>query len=94
MFVEVERRRADVGVVPVENSTEGAVNVTLDELIDSELRISGEIQIEIHHQLLSRARGLGEVKQVFAHPQALAQCSGWLDRNLPHTQAIEVASNT
>jgi chorismate mutase/prephenate dehydratase len=94
VFVEVERRRADVGVVPVENSTEGAVNVTLDELIDSELRISGEIQIEIHHQLLSRARGLGEVKQVFAHPQALAQCSGWLDRNLPHTQAIEVASNT
>jgi chorismate mutase/prephenate dehydratase len=93
VFTEVERRRADVGVVPVENSTEGAVNVTLDELIESDLRISGEIQIEIHHQLLSRAGDLAEVKQVFAHPQALAQCSGWLDRHLPHVQAVDVASN-
>jgi chorismate mutase/prephenate dehydratase len=94
VFTEVECGRADVGVVPVENSTEGAVNLTLDELVDSALRISAEIQLEIHHQLLARAPDLGEVKQVVAHPQALAQCRGWLDRHLPHAQTVEVASNT
>lgn len=92
VFAEVEHRRAEVGVVPVENSTEGAVNHTLDRLIDSELLICGEIQLEIHHYLLSRAQDLSEVKQVFSHPQALAQCREWLDRNLPHAQAVEVAS--
>lgn len=92
VFAEVERGRADVGVVPIENSTEGVVNHTLDGLIDSELLISGEIQLEIHHYLLSRARELAEVKQVFSHPQALAQCREWLDRNLPHAEAIEVPS--
>ncbi len=94
VFAEVEHGRADVGVVPVENSTEGVVNHTLDRLIDSELLISGEIQLEIHHYLLSRARDLGEVKQVFSHPQALAQCREWLDRQLPHAQTVEVASTT
>jgi chorismate mutase/prephenate dehydratase len=94
VFAEVEHDRADVGVVPVENSTEGAVNLTLDRLIDSELPICGEIQLEIHHYLLSRARDLAEVKQVVSHPQALAQCRGWLDRNLPSAQAVELPSTT
>ena len=94
VFAEVERGRADVGVVPIENSTEGAVNHTLDGLIDSELLISGEIQLEIHHSLLSRARDLGEVKEVLSHPQALAQCREWLDRNLPHAQVVEVVSTS
>jgi len=92
VFADVERGRADVGVVPIENSTEGVVNHTLDGLTDSELLIGSEILLEIHHYLLSRARDLGEVKQVFSHPQALAQCREWLDRNLPHAQAFEVAS--
>lgn len=92
VFVEVERGGADVGVVPIENSTEGTVNHTLDGLIDSELLISGEILLEIHHYLLSRARELDELKQVFSHPQGLAQCRAWLDRNLPHAQTVEVAS--
>lgn len=92
VFAEVEQGRADAGVVPVENSTEGVVNHTLDRLIDSELLICGEIQMQIHHYLLSRARDLGEVKQVYSHPQALAQCRGWLDRNLRDAQAVEVAS--
>jgi chorismate mutase / prephenate dehydratase len=92
VFAEVEHERADVGVVPVENSTEGAVNHTLDRLIDSELLICGEIQLEIHHYLLCRAQDLAEVKQVLSHPQALAQCREWLDRHLPHAQAVEVPS--
>ena len=92
VFTEVEHERVDVGVVPVENSTEGAVNHTLDRLIDSELLICGEIQLEIHHHLLSRARDLANVKLVSSHPQALAQCREWLDRNLPHAQTVEVAS--
>lgn len=92
VFTEVEHERADVGVVPVENSTEGVVNHTLDRLIDSELRISGEIQLEIHHFLLSRARDLSEVKRVFSHPQPLAQCRQWLDRSLPHAETVEVGS--
>jgi chorismate mutase/prephenate dehydratase len=92
VFTEVEHGRADVGVVPVENSTEGVVNHTLDRLIDSELIISGEIQLEIHHFLLSRAPDLGEVKRVYSHPQPLAQCRQWLDRSLGHAEMVEVGS--
>lgn len=92
VFSEVEHGRADVGVVPVENSTEGVVNHTLDRLIDSELLICGEIELEIHHYLLTRAHDLADVKQVYSHPQALAQCREWLDRNLPHAHMVEVAS--
>jgi chorismate mutase/prephenate dehydratase len=92
VFAEVERGRADVGVVPIENSSEGAVNHTLDGLIETELVISGEILLEIHHYLLSRARELGEIKRVFSHPQPLAQCRAWLDRNLPDAETVEVAS--
>jgi chorismate mutase/prephenate dehydratase len=92
VFAEVEHERAAAGVVPVENSTEGAVNHTLDRLIDSELLICGEVQLEIHHYLLSRARALEDVKVVLSHPQALAQCREWLDRNVPHAQTVEVAS--
>ncbi len=94
VFVEVECGRADVGVVPVENSTEGAVNYTLDRLIDTELLIGGEISLEVHHCLLSHARELGEVKRVFGHPQALAQCREWLAQHVPDAEAVELASNT
>jgi chorismate mutase/prephenate dehydratase len=92
VFAEVEHERADTGVVPVENSTEGVVSHTLDRLIDSELLISGEVQLEIHHYLLSRARDLAEVKEVVSHPQALAQCRDWVDRNVPHADVAEVGS--
>ncbi len=92
VFRDVECGRAEVGVVPIENSTEGVVNHTLDGLIDSELLICGEISLEIHHSLLSRARELGEVKRVLSHPQALAQCREWLDRHLPHAEVVEAAS--
>ncbi|MCI0548736.1 MAG: prephenate dehydratase, partial [Candidatus Rokubacteria bacterium] len=92
VFEEVERGRAEVGLVPIENSTEGVVNHTLDGLIDSELQICGEVSLEIHHHLLSRAADLGEIKRVFSHPQALAQCRGWLGRHLPDADVVEMPS--
>ena len=94
VFEEVERGRADVGVVPSETSSAGVVNHTLDGLVDSELLISGEASLEIHHHLLSRATELGEVKRVFSHPQALAQCRGWLARHLPNAEVVESASTS
>jgi chorismate mutase/prephenate dehydratase len=92
VFDEVERARAEFGVVPVENSTEGSVNVTLDRLIDSEVLIAGEVTLDIIHHLLSRASDLAEIKVVCSHPQALAQCREWLGANLPDVRAEEVSS--
>ena len=94
VFDEVERGGADVGTVPIENSSEGVVNHTLDGLIDSELLICGEASLEIHHNLLSRAAGLADVKRVFSHPQALGQCRGWLNRHLPDAEVVEMTSTT
>src|SRR5262245_42817172 len=94
VFEEVERGRADVGVVPIENSSEGVVNHTLDGLIDSELLICGEVSLEIHHNLLSKAGDLGDIKRVYSHPQALAQCRGWLARHLPDAEVVEIASTS
>jgi chorismate mutase/prephenate dehydratase len=92
VFDEVERGRAAFGVVPVENSTEGAVNVTLDRLIDSEATICGEIYLEIAQHLLSRAGELSEIKRVLSHPQGLAQCRNWLAANLPDVPTEETSS--
>lgn len=92
VFEEVERDRADLGVVPVENSTEGAVNVTLDLLMDSDLMIAGEIMLEIRHHLCSRATDLAGIKTIYSHPQALAQCRQWLEEQVPDVPTVEVAS--
>jgi chorismate mutase/prephenate dehydratase len=94
IFDEVERGRAQYGVVPVENSTEGAVNVTLDRLIDADAVIVGEVTLDIAQHLLSRAADLGEIKIVCSHPQALAQCRGWLNAHLPDARAEEMSSTT
>ncbi|HLC41833.1 MAG TPA: chorismate mutase, partial [Methylomirabilota bacterium] len=83
VFDEVERSRVDYGVVPVENSTEGAVNLTLDRFLDSTALICGEITLEISHHLLTPANNLSDVKSVISHPQALAQCRQWLAAHLP-----------
>ena len=77
VFEAVEKGEAYYGVVPVENSTEGAVNVTLDRLIDSDVSICGERYLTISQHLLSHARELRDVKTVLSHPQGLAQCRQW-----------------
>jgi chorismate mutase/prephenate dehydratase len=92
IFDEVERSRAELGVVPVENSTDGAVNVTLDRLIDSDVTITGELTLDITQHLISRAVELGEVKRVCSHPQGLAQCREWLAAHLPEATTEETPS--
>ena len=89
----VEVSRADYGIVPLENSLEGSVNQTLDALVDSNLRIHGEVNVEIEHQLMSLADSLEEIEVVHAHPQALAQCRRWLDQNLPNAKRATAPSN-
>ncbi|WP_345798506.1 prephenate dehydratase [Castellaniella sp. MT123] len=93
VFRVVEAGQADVGMVPVENSTEGAVNRSLDLLLNSSLKVLGERTIRIHHNLLTLTGGLEGVRQVLGHPQALAQCQGWLSRNHPGLERLPVASN-
>lgn len=92
IFDDVERGRSHFGVVPVENNTEGAVNVTLDRLVDADVVICGEHYLEIGQHLLSRAADLGEIKRVLSHPQGLAQCRAWLSTHLPEVPTEETAS--
>lgn len=93
VFEAVQGRRADFGVVPVENSSEGAVNITLDRLVGRSPPICGEIELPVHHNLLGRMSKLSQVRRVCAHPQALAQCRRWLDRHLPRAERLPVSSN-
>jgi len=92
IFDDVERGHAQYGVVPVENSTEGAVNVVLDRLVDSDVVICGESYLDIAQHLLSRAADLGEIKRVLSHPQGLAQCRRWLAEHLPDVATEETTS--
>lgn len=93
VFRRTEARAVDFGVVPVENSTEGAVNRSLDLLLQTPLRICGEVSIPIRHNLLSLGGDMAGVTRICAHPQALAQCAGWLDRNHPSVERVPVSSN-
>jgi len=92
VFIEVETERADYGVVPVENTTEGVVNYTLDMFLEFSVKIVGEVVIPIKLHLLSTGRGLEEIKEVYSHRQALAQCRNWLEKNLPYAKLIETDS--
>ncbi|MHB1308052.1 MAG: prephenate dehydratase [Limisphaerales bacterium] len=92
IFNEVAKRRADFGVVPVENSTEGVVTHTLDMFMDSELKIVAQIVMPISQCLMSKARR-DRLKRLYIHPQSLAQCRLWLQRHLPEVEIIETASN-
>jgi chorismate mutase / prephenate dehydratase len=93
VFRAVEASKADYGVVPVENTTEGAVGRTQDLLLTTPLKVCGEVKLPIHQNLLSRASGLGAVRRVYSHAQSLGQCHEWLNRNLPEVPRIPVASN-
>lgn len=92
VFLEVERGRAHYGVVPIENSTEGTINHTLDLFVESELKICSEIYIPITYTLMSRTGRMDQVKKVYSHPQSLAQCRLWLEANLPGAKIIESAN--
>jgi len=93
VFRAVESGNAHYGVVPIENSTEGAIGRSLDLLLSSSLKICGEVSLPIHHNLMSKAAGLDGVKRIYSHAQSLAQCHEWLNRNLPSVPRVAVASN-
>ena len=93
VFHEVESAAADFGVVPIENSTEGTVNHTLDRFLASPLKICGEVELRIHHHLMGNMNALGRVVRICSHPQSLAQCRLWLQEHLPEIELIPVSSN-
>jgi len=93
VFQEVQAGTANFGVVPIENSSEGTVNNTLDRFISTSLHICGEVELRIHHYLIGRMKVLEQIQRICAHPQALGQCRGWLDEHLPSVERVPVASN-
>jgi chorismate mutase/prephenate dehydratase len=94
VFHEVENGAADFGVAPIENSSEGTVNIhTLDMFLTSPLKMCGEIELRIHQHLMGRMAALKDVKRVCSHPQSLAQCRGWLAQHLADVEQVPVASN-
>lgn len=93
VFHEVEGGAARYGVIPVENSSAGTVNHTLDMFLTSSLKICGEVEMRIRHHLLGTMESPEEVKRVCAHPQALAQCRAWLNEFLPDAEQIPASSN-
>jgi len=93
VFTQVESTEADFGVVPVENSNQGIVSHTLDRFVDSDLKICGEIEMAIHHNLLSQARSLAHIERIYSHQQSLSQCKNWIRQHLPSAECIAVSSN-
>ncbi|WP_106478348.1 prephenate dehydratase [Phytohalomonas tamaricis] len=94
VFREVEAGSAHYGVVPVENSTEGIINHTLDSFMDASLKICGEVVLRIHHHLLvSDTTRKDKISRIYSHAQSLAQCRKWLDAHYPHAERVAVSSN-
>ena len=93
VFSQVESLEADFGVVPVENSNQGIVSHTLDRFLNSDLKICGEIQMAIHHNLLTQAQGLSGIERLYSHQQSLSQCKHWIRQHLPAVECIAVSSN-
>ena len=93
VFAQVEAAEADFGVVPVENSNQGIVSHTLDRFVDSDLKVCGEIEMAIHHNLLSQAKSLAQIERIYSHQQSLSQCKNWIRSHLPAAECIAVSSN-
>jgi chorismate mutase/prephenate dehydratase len=93
VFHSVEKGQCDFGVVPIENSNEGSVTSTLDMFFDSSLEICGEVTVEVDQNLLSKSK-MNEIKRVYSHPQGLAQCQGWIRKNLPQAEVVAVSSTS
>jgi len=95
VFRAVESGSADFGVIPVENSTEGAVGRSLDLMPQTPMKVCGEVVVRIHHHLMAKVapKDFADIRRVFSHGQSLAQCHEWLNSNLPHVERIAVSSN-
>ncbi len=94
VFGEVSKGRADYGVVPVENSTEGVVTHTLDMFVDTDVKVVSQLVLPIQHCLVTRATAKSQIRKLYSHPQALAQCRAWVQNNLPQADIIEASSTT
>lgn len=93
VFEEVNRGHVDFGLVPIENSTDGRIVDTLDMFTRLPLRICGEVQLHVHHNLLARC-DRSEITEIYSKPQALSQCRDWLSKNMPNARLIEVTSTS
>ncbi len=93
VFEAVGAGDADFGVVPVENSGQGTIQMTLDLFLTSPLRICGEVELRVNQFLLSRTGRIEDVERIYSHPMSLAQCAGWLRANVPHIERFSVSSN-
>jgi chorismate mutase/prephenate dehydratase len=93
VFAAVESGAANYGMVPVENSTEGAIGRTLDLLLNSNLKICGEVLLQVHQCLMTNENELSLIRKVYVHPQSFGQCQGWLNAHLPHAERITASSN-
>ncbi len=93
IFLEVERGNAHYGVVPIENSIEGAVSHTLDMFVDSDLKICSQIILDVAHNLLANCPK-DKIKRVYSNPQVFGQCRLWLQKNIPSAEQIETSSTT
>jgi chorismate mutase / prephenate dehydratase len=94
VFERLERGEVNYSLVPIENSTEGIVNKTLDRLAKTDLNICGEVVLPVHHYVLSRCDDLSQISQIYSHPQALAQCADWLAKSLPNAAVMPVRSTS
>ncbi len=93
VFAAVQAGHADFGLVPVENSTEGVISHTLDMFLYSELKVCGEVEVRIHHQLANLSQDPHDIRRIYSHQQSFAQCRNWLDQNFPNIERIPVSSN-
>ncbi|MGR4877283.1 prephenate dehydratase [Pseudoxanthomonas sp. LARHCG66] len=93
VFQEVASGNADFGVVPVENSGQGTIQITLDMFLTSDLKICGEVELRVHQFLMSRTGRIDDIERIYAHPQSFAQTAGWLRANLPKVEKVPVSSN-
>jgi len=93
VFQEIESGTADFGVVPVENSSQGTIQITLDMFLTSPLKICGEVELRVQQFLLSRNGKLEDIERIYAHPQSFMQTSAWLRANVPDLEKVPVSSN-
>ena len=93
VFREVTSESCDYGVVPVENSTEGVINHTLDNFLSSSLQICGEVELRVHHHLMIAPEAAGDIKRIYSHQQTLGQCRRWLDGHYPKVPRLTESSN-
>ena len=94
VFYEVEKNFADYGIVPIENSTEGAVNYTLDKFTCSPLKIVAELELKISQNFISKETKFDNITKIFSHSQSFGQCKNWINSNFPNAELVEVSSNS